>query len=108
LNGSPQQPARPDDMVLADKLSQGAWSHARGQGSLFFDLLLASVVEKIHRRILAQMGWWGKKGASIIRDKASYSLESCTCDRIALATIIKSKCLAIVRHLLSSRASSQE
>ncbi len=46
-DSAPQQPAWPDNLLLADKFIQSSRSHSGGQRSFCFDLVLSSVGEKI-------------------------------------------------------------
>ncbi len=47
LDGAAQQPARADDVLLADELVQGARAHARGEGRLLLGQFLAAGIEEI-------------------------------------------------------------
>jgi hypothetical protein len=47
LYGASQQSTCPDDLLLSDKLFQGARSHASGEGCFPLDLFLSGVGEKI-------------------------------------------------------------
>ena len=59
LDRAAQQPARPDDVFLADELVERARAHPRGEGRFFFSQLGATGVEKavrlVHGLIVARV-----------------------------------------------------
>ena len=55
LDGAAQQPARPDDMLLADELVQRARAHPRRQRRFLLQPFLVGLVKEVHRTSIAQM-----------------------------------------------------
>jgi len=56
LDGTPEQPPRADDVLLAGELVQRPRPHPCGQGRFALDLLLAGAIKEVHAGIVPEEG----------------------------------------------------